>query len=77
MSEKIYGIRDKSTKVFERFNRKSCWMTVGAAKLSFAASQEHWDRVNNKWVTTKFDAQDIYEIIELTEYVAMYEGLDK
>jgi hypothetical protein len=75
MSEKIYGIRDKGTKSFERFNRKTCWASVAAAKSSFRASSGEWS--NNKWVYSKFDEQDIYEIVELTEYVAMYEGLDK
>lgn len=77
MSERIYGIRDKGTKSFERFNGKSCWMTAGAAKLSFTASQRRWDHVANKYTKPRFDEQDVYEIIEITQYVAMYEGLCK
>lgn len=73
--EKIYGIRDKGTKVFLRFNRKVCWASVSAAKSSFRASSGEW--VDKKYVYTKFDEQDTYEIIELTEYVAMYEGLEQ
>lgn len=75
MSERIYGIRDKGTKSFERFNRKTCWMTVGAAKLSYSASQKKWK--DGKWIAPKFDEQDTYEILELSQYVAMYGGLCK
>jgi hypothetical protein len=77
VSTKIFGIRDKTTKSFERFNRQACWMSVGAAKSSFTAHQTKWDRNTNQYIKPKFDDQDVYEIVELTEYVAMYEGLDK
>lgn len=75
MTTKIYGIRHKETKEFERFNYKSCWMTPSAAKSGFVAASKVWNRDLGKMVTTKFDDQDIYELVELTEYVYRYEGL--
>ena len=65
---KIYAIRSKLTGDFVGYNSKCAWAKAGNAKNAFALHH----RPSMKW-----DEQDEFELVELTEYVAKYEGLCK
>ena len=69
---KIYGIREKATGNFCTVNRRCAWLNRAAAKSSYLASTSF-----RRGDGVKFDDQDEYEIIELTEIVRMYERLCK
>lgn len=72
MTIKIFSIRNKETKEFRSFNGRVAWASPAAAKSSFLAATSYY-RSDGK----KFNDQDEYAIVELTEIVAMYEGLCK
>lgn len=56
----IYAIRCKESGKFHEFNRKSCWKSSGAAKVSFNRDYA---------LTVKFDEQSVFEIVDLLEKV--------
>lgn len=70
MKTKIFAIREKSTGDFISFNSRCAWTKAGNAKNAWSGKTYLGKRV-------KFDEQDEYEIVELTEFVFMYEGLCK
>lgn len=75
---KIYGIRNKATGEFVSYNSKCAWSKIGNAKNAFNL---HSDRVYDSfaefYVRRKFDEQDEYEIVDLTECFYRLEGLCK
>jgi hypothetical protein len=70
---KIYAIRNKDGE-FQSFNGKVAWLNRAGAKSS-------WNAVTNRYKRgggiIKWDDQTLYEIVELTEIVHMYEDLCK
>lgn len=63
---KIYAIRNKQSGEFISFGAKIAWAREANAKNAF-----------NLHLRQKFDKQDVYEIIELTEAYYRLEGLMK
>lgn len=72
MTTKIYAIRCKETGEFQVYNNRCAWTKAGNAKNA-------WVNANNGFGKDfiGFDEQEDYEILELTEYVWMYEDLQK
>lgn len=68
MTTKIFAIRSKLTGEFLSFGSKCAWLTEGYAKMAFA---------HHTYPKRKFDEQDEYEVIDLTEAYYRLEGLDK
>lgn len=69
---KIFAIKNKATGEFLCYNSKCAWTKAGNAKNA-------WTNANNGYGRefVRFDAQDAYEIVELTEVYHRLEGLMK
>jgi hypothetical protein len=70
---KIFAIRNVETGEFISYASKCAWKTSGAAKAAFGLHSERMEDFSQQ----KFDYQDKYELVDLTEIVYMYEGLCK
>ena len=76
MSTQIFAIRNKETGEFQAYNSRCAWTKAGNAKNAFAQRNKVW--VNNVgFVTIKFDEQDTYELVNLTDVYYRLEGLEK
>lgn len=73
---KIYGIRNKKSGEFIQFNSKCAWSKIGNAKNAFnlhtGATHSYYNPPR-----PKFDEQDEFEIVDLTEAYYRLEGLEK
>lgn len=67
---KIIAIRCKATDTFIVYNSKCAWTKVGNAKNA-------WANANRYHSVVKFDEQDEYELVDLTEAYYRLEGLEK
>lgn len=72
MSTKIIAIRCKATNTFIVYNSKCAWTKVGNAKNAWANANNGFGRD-----FVRFDDQDEYELVDLTETYYRLEGLDK
>lgn len=72
MSTKIIGIRCKATGEFIVYNSKCAWTKPGNAKNAWANANNGYGRD-----FVRFDEQDEYELVDLTETYYRLEGLDK
>lgn len=73
MTNKIYAIRLKSTGEFQVYNGRCAWTKRGNAINAFNRARPLFD--NNGFEF--YEENGVYEIIELTELVWMYEDLQK
>lgn len=73
MTIKIFAIRDQEGN-FHSFNGKVAWANTAGAKSSWNASV---NKYKDKSDRIHWDDQTLYEIVELTNIVWMYEDLCK
>jgi len=72
MSTKIIAIRCKATGEFIVYNSKCAWTKVGNAKNAWANANRY-----GAYKDVRFDDQDEYELVNLTETYYRLEELDK
>lgn len=72
MSTSIFAIRCKADNTFVVYNSKCAWTKRGNAKNAWANANNGFGRD-----FVRFDDQDEYELVDLTETYYRLEGLDK
>lgn len=70
---RIYAIRNKETGEFVSYNSKCAWSKIGNAKNAFNLHTGAMRYYNPP--KPKFDEQDVFEIVDLTEAYYRLEGL--
>lgn len=73
MTNKIWAIRLVDSGEFQVYNGRSAWSKRGNAIRAFNLNRPTMDRHDYAY----YESKNVYSIYELTEIVAMYEGLCK
>ena len=73
MTTKIFAIRLVSSGEFQTYNGRTTWSKRGYAVNAFNKARPMFDNKDFQF----YEANGVYQMWELTEIVAMYEGLCK